>query len=71
MPKTAPEIKKKALVKKISKGEKQLAILYREALYRHLKKAKEYSPEKSEEIDQEIKKIRSWLDEFDNRHVGR
>jgi hypothetical protein len=56
---------------KISKGEKQLALLYRDALNRHLKKAKEYSPEKSEEIDQEIKKIRSWLDEFDKRHVGR
>jgi hypothetical protein len=56
---------------KISKGEKQLALLYRDALNRHLKKAKQYSPEKSEEIDQEIKKIRTWLDEFDKRHVGR
>jgi hypothetical protein len=56
---------------KISKGEKQLANLYREALTRHLQKAKQYSPEKAEEIDQEIAKIRSWLDEFDKRHVGR
>ena len=56
---------------KISKGEKQLALLYRDALNRHLRKAKEYSPEKSEEIDQEIEKIRSWLDEFDKRHVGK
>jgi len=56
---------------KISKGEKQLANLYREALTRHLQKAKQYSPEKSEEIDQEIAKIKTWLDEFDKRHVGR
>lgn len=56
---------------KISKGEKQLANLYREALTRHLHKAKQYAPEKSEEIDQEIAKIKAWLDEFDRRHVRR
>jgi hypothetical protein len=56
---------------KISKGEKQLAQLYREALTGHLRKAKEYSPEKSEEIDQEIAKIKSWLDEFDKRQFGK
>jgi DNA-directed RNA polymerase subunit F len=56
---------------KISKGEKQLAKLYREALDRHLRRAKQYNPEKSEEIDAEINKIRKWLDEFDKRHVSR
>jgi len=55
---------------KISKGERQLADLYREALDRHLQKAKEYGPEKSKEIDQEIAKIKEWLDEFDKEHVG-
>jgi len=55
---------------KISKGEKQLAMLYREALSRHLQKAKQYNPEKSKEIDQEISKINKWLNEFDKRHVG-
>ena len=55
---------------KISKGERQLADLYREALDQHLQKAKEYGPEKSEEIDQEITKIKKWLDEFDKEHVG-
>lgn len=56
---------------KISKGEKQLAAMYREALNRHLRKAKEYNPEKSKEIDQEIDKIRKWLDEFDRSQVGK
>jgi DNA-directed RNA polymerase subunit F len=56
---------------KISKGEKQLADLYREALDRHLKKAKEYSPENADEIDQEITKIREWLEKFDKEHVGK
>lgn len=56
---------------KISKGERQLADLYREALNQHLKKAKEYSPEKAKEIDQEIVKIKKWLDEFDRKHVGK
>ena len=56
---------------KISKGERQLADLYREALDRHLKKAKEYSPEKANKIDQEIAKIKQWLDTFDKKHVGR
>jgi hypothetical protein len=55
---------------KISKGEKQLAQYYREALDRHLRRAKQYDPEKSKEIDAEITKIRKWLDEFDKRHVG-
>lgn len=55
---------------KISKGEKQLAMLYREALSRHLEKAKQYNPEKSKEIDQEISKINKWLNEFDRRHVA-
>ncbi|MBW1740717.1 MAG: helix-turn-helix domain-containing protein [Deltaproteobacteria bacterium] len=55
---------------KISKGEKQLADLYREALNRHLQKAKEYSPEKAQEIDLAIGKIKKWLDEFDKKHVG-
>lgn len=56
---------------KINKGEKQLAELYREALDRHLQKAKEYDTEKTAEIDEEISKIRKWLDDFDKRHVGR
>lgn len=55
---------------KISKGEKKLADLYRDALHRHLRIAKQYSPEKSEEIDQQIVKIKKWLGEFDKRHVG-
>ena len=55
---------------KISKGEKQLAVQYREAMDRHLKRAKEYDPEKSKEIDQEMVKIRKWLEEFDKKHVG-
>jgi hypothetical protein len=55
---------------KINTGEQQLARLYREALNRHLTKAKEYSPEKSKEIDQEIGKIKKWLDEFDRRYVA-
>ncbi len=54
---------------KISKGERQLAGLYREALNRHLQKAKEYGPEKSQEIDQEIANIKKWLEEFDKKHV--
>jgi len=56
---------------KISKGEKQLADLYREALNRHLKKAKEYDPEKSKAIDEEIGKIKKWLTEFEGKDVGR
>ena len=56
---------------KINVGEKQLARLYREAMNRHLKVAKQYSPEKSKEIDQEIGKIKKWLEEFDRRHVNR
>lgn len=54
---------------KISKGERQLADLYREALNRHLQKAREYGPDKSEEIDQEITKIKKWLDEFDKKQA--
>ncbi len=54
---------------KTNKGERQLAVLYREALNRHLQKAKEYGPEKSKEIDQEIAKIKKWLEEFDKKHV--
>ncbi len=56
---------------KISKGEKELARMYRDALNRHLKKAKAYSPEKSAEIDLEIQKIQTWLDDFDKRHLGK
>jgi transposase-like protein/DNA-directed RNA polymerase subunit F len=55
---------------KIEKGEKQLAQLYREALQRHLQKAQKYSPERSEEINQEMSKIQTWLDDFDKKHVG-
>jgi transposase-like protein len=55
---------------KISHGEKQLAQQYREALDRHLRRAKAFSPEKSEEIDAEIGKITKWLEEFDKQHVG-
>lgn len=50
---------------KIGDGERQLRDLYREALNRHLQKAKEYGPEKSQEVD----KFKEWLDEFDKRHV--
>jgi len=55
---------------KIQKGEKQLAVLYREALDGHLRKAKEYNPENSKEISQEMSKIQKWLDTFDKKHVG-
>jgi len=55
---------------KINTGEQQLARLYREALNRHLKKAKQYDPEKSKEIDQEIGKIKKWLYEFDRKYVA-
>jgi len=55
---------------KISHGEKQLAQQYREALDRHLRRAKAFSPEKSEEIDAEIDKITKWLEEFDKQHIG-
>jgi transposase-like protein len=56
---------------KISKGEKQLADLYRDALNRHLKKAKEYDPEKAKAIDEEIAKIKKWLTEFEGKDVGK
>ncbi|NVM23164.1 MAG: hypothetical protein HWN68_15440 [Desulfobacterales bacterium] len=56
---------------KISRGERQLADLYREAVNHHLKKAKEYGPEKAEKIDEEIIKIEKWLEEFDRKHVRR
>jgi transposase-like protein len=55
---------------KISKGEKQLADLYREALTLHLKKVKEYDPKQAKEIDQEIGKIKKWLTEFEGKDVG-
>jgi transposase len=55
---------------KIQKGEKQLAELYREALDGHLRKAREYNPENSKEISQEMSKIQKWLDTFDKKHVG-
>jgi len=56
--------------RKISKGEGELADLNVEALKMNLQKAREYSPDKSQEIDQEeIAKIKKWLDEFDKRHV--
>ena len=54
---------------KISKGEKQLADLYREALDRHLKMAKEYDPAQAKAIDQEIAKIKKWLTEFEGKDV--
>ncbi len=44
---------------KTNKGERQLAVLYGEALNRHLQKAKEYGPEKSKEIDQELPRSRN------------
>jgi transposase-like protein len=56
---------------KISTGEKQLADMYREALDRHLKMAKEYDPEKAKAIDQEIAKIKKWLTEFEGKNVGK
>lgn len=52
---------------KITAGEKQLADLYREALERHLKMAKEYDPAKAAAIDQEIAKIKKWLTEFEGK----
>ena len=55
---------------KIQKGEKQLAELYRDALDGHLQKAKEYDPEKSEQIKKEMTKIQKWLNDFDEKHVG-
>ncbi len=56
--------------RKISKGEGELADLSVEALKMNLQKAREYGPDKSQEIDQEeIAKIKKWLDEFDKRHV--
>jgi hypothetical protein len=56
---------------KINRGEKQLADLYREALDRHLRVAKEYDPEKAKAIDQEIMKIKKWLTEFEGKNVSR
>jgi transposase len=55
---------------KITQGETQLADLYREAMNRHLKKAKEYDPRKAQAIDQEIAKIKKWLTEYEGKGVS-
>jgi hypothetical protein len=55
---------------KITKGETQLADLYREAMNRHLKKAKEYDPRKAQAIDREIAKIKKWLEEYEGKGVS-
>jgi hypothetical protein len=55
---------------KITQGETQLADLYREAMNRHLKKAKEYDPRKAQAIDQEIAKIKKWLTEYEGKGVN-
>lgn len=55
---------------KITKGETQLADLYREAMNRHLKKAKEYDPRKAQAIDQEIAKIKKWLTEYEGKGIS-
>jgi transposase len=55
---------------KINKGETQLADFYREAMNRHLKKAKEYDPRKAQAIDQEIAKIKKWLTEYESKGVS-
>jgi transposase-like protein len=56
---------------KIQKGERQLADLYRDALQGHLQRAKVYDPEKSEEVDEKMTKIKKWLDEFDRKHTAK
>jgi hypothetical protein len=55
---------------KITHGETQLADLYREAMNRHLKKAKEYDPRKAQAIDLEIAKIKKWLNEYEGKGVS-
>lgn len=56
--------------RKISKGEGELVDLNAEALKLNLQEGKGYGPDKSQEIDQEeIAKIKKWLDEFDEKHV--
>jgi len=55
---------------KITHGETQLADLYREAMNRHLKKAKEYDPRKAQAIDREIAKITKWLNEYEGKGVS-
>jgi hypothetical protein len=55
---------------KIRRGETQLADLYREAMNRHLKKAKEYDPKKAQAIDKEIAKIKKWLTEYEGKGVS-
>lgn len=55
---------------KITQGETQLADLYREAMDRHLKKAKEYDPRKAQAIDEEIAKIKKWLTEYESKGVS-
>ena len=55
---------------KITQGETQLADLYREAMNRHLKKAKEYDPRKAQAIDREIAKINKWLNEYEGKGVS-
>lgn len=55
---------------KITQGETQLADLYREAMNRHLKKAKEYDPRKAQAIDREIAKINKWLTEYEGKGVS-
>ena len=54
----------------ISKGEGELADLSKEAVKLRLRQAKEYAPKKPVEIDQEeIVKVKKWLDAFDKMYV--
>jgi hypothetical protein len=54
----------------ISKGEGELADLSKEAVKLRLRQAKEYGPKKPVEIDQEeIVKVKKWLDAFDKKYV--
>jgi len=56
--------------RRISKGEGELADLSREAAKLKLQKAREYVPVKPQEIDQEeITKMKKWLDQFDKKYV--
>ena len=56
--------------RRISKGEGELAALTKEAVKLKLQKAREYVPVKPQEIDQEeIAKMKKWLDQFDKKYV--
>ena len=56
--------------RKISKGEGELADLNVEVLKLNVQKAREYGPDKAQEIDQEeIAETKKWLDEFDKKHI--